>query len=323
VNYLHEFIDYQEDSPIRLFLHRRNHMPLHWHKEMEILLILQGSIEVIVNNEHYTLKENDIMVINSDEIHSTLTEAIEPVIVLGIQINSKLYHNVYPDLENMIFSHDFCINTDFVYKKVSVLRYYLSRLMWAVLEKQKGYQLLVEGTAFLLLSCIVKDFDHYLIDETHLETSQSEIHRIRSILDNINQNYEEKVSLKELAAKENISSFYLSHLFKAKMGISFQEYLNRVRLAKATDLLIHSELKVVDILYSCGFSGPKFFYNFFKLKYDCTPTEYRKNHKPDLKMEKQSSSIQKDTKKPDQTIITDINLNPYQKISFKVQPHKL
>jgi AraC-like DNA-binding protein len=102
---------------------------------------------------------------------------------------------------------------------------------------------------------------------------------LRPILDYIDAHYMEKPSMHQIADAKGISHFYLSHLFKEKVGVSFNKYVNSIRVGKVLDLLAYSEQKIVDIIYACGFSGPEFFYRIFKETQRCTPIEYRMRYR--------------------------------------------
>ena len=61
------------------------------------------------------------------------------------------------------------------------------------------------------------------------------------------------------------------------MGISFQEYINIIRLDKATSLLITTNETITDIALKCGFSSTNYFNKLFKENYNLTPTDIGKN----------------------------------------------
>ena len=84
------------------------------------------------------------------------------------------------------------------------------------------------------------------------------------IVDYIDRHSSEKLLLSDIAEKENLNLYYLSHLFKSSFGMPFQEYLSRVRCEKARKQLILTDLSLLDICLSCGFSDPKYFNRDFQ-----------------------------------------------------------
>jgi two-component system response regulator YesN len=90
------------------------------------------------------------------------------------------------------------------------------------------------------------------------------------------KNYNQDISLKQLAHAVGINSYYLSHLFRKEMGTSFLEYLTSVRLSVAKSLLKQNGLSMMDICLEVGYQDPSHFAKTFKRKEGVHPTEYRK-----------------------------------------------
>jgi two-component system response regulator YesN len=89
-------------------------------------------------------------------------------------------------------------------------------------------------------------------------------------------NYNKDITLKKLAEAVGISPYYLSHLFRKEMNISFLEYLTSVRLSIAKNLLIHTTMTVMDICLEVGYQDPSHFAKMFKKKEGIHPIEFRK-----------------------------------------------
>jgi two-component system response regulator YesN len=89
-------------------------------------------------------------------------------------------------------------------------------------------------------------------------------------------NYNQDISLKKIAEAVGINPFYLSHLFRKEMGISFLEYLTSVRLSIAKKLLQQTNLSIIEICLEVGYQDPSHFAKIFRKKEGIHPTEYRK-----------------------------------------------
>ncbi|MEW6410142.1 MAG: PocR ligand-binding domain-containing protein [Nitrospirota bacterium] len=89
-------------------------------------------------------------------------------------------------------------------------------------------------------------------------------------------NYNQNISLQKLAEAVGISSYYLSHLFRKEMGISFLEYLTSVRIAVAKSLLKQATMTVLDVCLEVGYQDPSYFAKVFTKKEGVHPSEYRK-----------------------------------------------
>lgn len=99
------------------------------------------------------------------------------------------------------------------------------------------------------------------------------------VLHYIHHNYHENLKLETLAPLFGYNSSYLGRLFTKKMNMNFNSYLDRVRIAKAKELLDEDSLKVYEIAERVGYSNVDYFHRKFK-KYERTsPAEYRKSKK--------------------------------------------
>ena len=100
-------------------------------------------------------------------------------------------------------------------------------------------------------------------------------HRVQHVVSFIRNNYQRKLSLREIADTVNLSPWWLSHLFKHDMGTSPERYIARLRLEKAKDLLKNSFLSVKEVMTEVGMSDAGHFGRSFKAAYGVTPAKYR------------------------------------------------
>lgn len=95
----------------------------------------------------------------------------------------------------------------------------------------------------------------------------------------VEENLGEGFTVAALAEKLNISLYYLSHLFKAKTGTTIVEYRNELRLMKAKQLLVGTELSISEIAQQVGFCNASYFAEVFLQSEKISPREYRGYHK--------------------------------------------
>jgi len=105
------------------------------------------------------------------------------------------------------------------------------------------------------------------------EKIKDNIDIISTIKNYIASNYNEDINLICLAQKFYMNHIYLSRLFKAKTGENFIDYLTRVRMEKAKELLDLKLLKVKEVSEAVGYSNPYYFTNSFKRYYGYPPSE--------------------------------------------------
>ena len=91
----------------------------------------------------------------------------------------------------------------------------------------------------------------------------------------IEQNHAEDLSLGGVAKAVNTSTFYFCKMFKKATGINFTEYVSRVRIESARNLLLNPNLRISEIAYQVGFQSLTHFNRVFKKVVGEAPTEYR------------------------------------------------
>ena len=91
----------------------------------------------------------------------------------------------------------------------------------------------------------------------------------------IREHSDEELSLTRVAKTVNMSANHLSEKFKEVTGVNFVDYVARIRLGKARDLLQDRQLRISEIAFAVGFQSLSQFNRVFKKKFGKSPTEYR------------------------------------------------
>jgi two-component system response regulator YesN len=101
---------------------------------------------------------------------------------------------------------------------------------------------------------------------------------IAIVSDYLEKNYAKEISLEDVATHVQISSFYLSKLFKKVLGENFIDYLTGIRIRKAKEILSNPLNNVKDACYQVGYHDPNYFARVFKKISGMTPTEYQSKY---------------------------------------------
>ena len=100
---------------------------------------------------------------------------------------------------------------------------------------------------------------------------------VQKIMEYIEANYRENISLEELAVYVHMNRSYVSHLFKKETGDNLYNYLQQYRLEKAKELLEHTRDSIQEICWKVGIQDSGYFSKVFKKYAGMTPLEYRKS----------------------------------------------
>ncbi|WP_308635739.1 response regulator [Paenibacillus silvisoli] len=126
----------------------------------------------------------------------------------------------------------------------------------------------------------IKDYIARLIETTrhYLANKQQDPHAalVQEVAEIIESSYGESLTIEFLAGKVYLSPNYLRVLFKEKKGVTVHEYLTKVRLARAVELLRDRTLKIHDVAKKVGYDNTSYFCSFFYKTQGVTPNEYRK-----------------------------------------------
>jgi transcriptional regulator GlxA family with amidase domain len=96
------------------------------------------------------------------------------------------------------------------------------------------------------------------MEESTYLSKNKKMARLNRITEYIDENYAERITLEELANKEQVSVTYLSHFIRANLNMTFQEYISSVRFERALKLLRSSSMCLTDVSVVCGFSDVKY-----------------------------------------------------------------
>ena len=111
------------------------------------------------------------------------------------------------------------------------------------------------------------------------QAQKSEHKDIQKVMEYIVAHYRENLTLGVLAKHIHMNPFHFSNYFKKQVGQNFKDYLNRVRMEDALELLLNSDKRSYEIAEKVGFKDSHYFNEVFSRYYGKTPAAYRKSFK--------------------------------------------
>ncbi len=105
--------------------------------------------------------------------------------------------------------------------------------------------------------------------------------RLERLREHVQQNYSEPISLKSAASVAALESSYFSTYFRAKVGITFTDWLRQVRIGKAMELMKVGDFSITEIAYEVGFADLTTFGRAFKQHTRMTPMDFKKSARPE------------------------------------------
>lgn len=278
-HYQYEFIKPNEALDMRLEFTidpGGNIVPKHFHEWVEIIYIVKGTLDVECNDKKIHIRENDFIVINMMEVHST--KCVDGNTAILLQIPVGFLEKIMPELKKYRFQIDLVSKDPVIQTKLDKIRELLKDLWIAYEFRVDGYEFRCYGIVFELMYILIHSFS-YQVSEIAQANSEKNKERLNEIIDYINQNYQRTISLNEIADYVGLNPSYFSRFFSSQMGISFTEYVQQIKLGYIHEDLLHTDYTIHEITERHGFYNEKVFRKMFAKVYGCTPKEIRKQKK--------------------------------------------
>ncbi len=271
---------YREGLPANVITANIMEYPIHFHDDMEVVYVLEGSIGLKNGYYSYVLKAGDIFILNDREIHS-FYHTDEPNMVMMLQLDSFFFSKYYGNLRNSFFVTDMKEEDD---ESLEALRNILGRIMLDILDKGYGYEYKVIEGVHNLLANLMANFQYFTMEDGKFVNETKHIGnkvlagRLNRITDYMYENYSRRLTLNEIAEREHLSIYYLSHVIKEATGLSFQELLSFIRVEESEKLLLGTNKKIGAISEESGFSAIRYYIKYFIKWFGVHPLEYREKY---------------------------------------------
>lgn len=256
-----------------------NALYLHYHPEMEFLYLHSGSLSFYVEEKKYQLQEGNAIFLPPYLIHNAVKDLGCSCEYSAVVFSSEwlfgsndLAHNEY--LSPLLLNHidAVCLITKEVPQCARVLSV-LKNISKYKASERTSYELMLRGD---LLHCFQFLYNHFFSGLTISEEKQTQQKELQKSLSYIHTHYSQRLTLQDIASPSGYSASHFEHLFKTNMGCSPFEYLTKIRMMNACNLLLQGNKKITDIAISCGYDNISYFNRSFKKLMKTTPQGYRK-----------------------------------------------
>ncbi len=257
--------------------------PLHWHEEMEIIYVIEGNINITIQNNEYTVHKNEIALIAPESIHSIRQHNDEPAVYFNILFRFSMLSGgeeaickkkyLDPIYERKFIMPEYLDDSNPIKSELEPLINNLTDINWPDGNKN---ELLIKARLLEIMHIIKNHCKKAQGDEKNA----NEVNRkIKKSLIYLETNYHENITIAQIAKVSNFSESYFSKLFRQLTGSSFTRYLKDYRLERAAQMLRNSDSRVSDVAFLVGFNNLSYFTRAFKTKYKINPKAYKEKYK--------------------------------------------
>lgn len=263
------------------------YVPLHWHKELQLCLILTGRVRFSINLKEVEAGAGDVIFINSQVIHSatSISNDEEEASYCCINFAYEMVGGFHGSLMERNFVLPFLRNeqNDFLLISEKSEEGLLEEISSKMLHIRKLFKETEPERYFDIFAELVLIWKE-LVRWLHKTEDQPSTRRpedyetSRKVISYIEKNLGEKLTLDLIAKEVCLSKWECSRRFKRIAGESVWSYLISARMAKAVELLLYSRKSVERIGFEVGFPNVNLFIRQFKKEFRTTPGQFRKNH---------------------------------------------
>ena len=243
--------------------------PFHWHNHIEILYVLEGKIDFKIEQRKYVLGDGDMIIINSEVIHSSKLCGHARYILLQVPLSA--FEGVYEEIENVVLKER---PTSLEAEKLFA---YLSKMLKSVDDKRQENR--------IKFVSLLYDFFYQLLSLYKVEQKKSGaasyygINRISPVMAYVEKEFRNKISLGDAADILNVTPEHMCRLFKKYTDMTFNEYLMSLRISAFYQMLQNSDQKISVIMDECGLTNYKVFIREFKKTFGKTPEQVREERR--------------------------------------------
>lgn len=245
----------------------------HIHPQVELVICSKGSCIYHAEHKQFPMSEGDCLFVNAHIEHST--EFLPPEGAIDIvyfrldDFESRKLLRTMPAawaLLKMSDTHISLFQSHIIYD-------YVSEILSEYKKSEPYYEMFVKANILKILGVMYRE---HQLNSPETDIDESKFEKLKLLFDYLDDHYNQNISLQTVSDLLGFNKSYFSRMFKDLTGHNFSEYLTKIRINKAIQLLGTRDLNVSEISNMLGFSSPTYFTEVFKKYYQCTPAEFRK-----------------------------------------------
>jgi AraC-like DNA-binding protein len=258
---------------------------MHRHDYIEIAYIVKGEFSQLIGGKKRTFSQGSLCIVDKNSEHADYVKDQDNfVIFLGMKeeffdelfISELDNNNVQQFIRKALIKQKSLKQfIQFTPRDTQDLIFPLiEQVATEKLENRKGAEYIIKGLMIRIFDILIRDYD---INLTSTQLKKMNDLVFAEIEDYLRKNYKD-VTLNELVRQFHFQEDYFTRLIKKHTGITYTEFLRRIRISKAEELLLNTRMTVSNIIESVGYENRHHFYNIFSEIHNMTPEQYRQKH---------------------------------------------
>lgn len=248
-------------------------MQQHMHDRMEIMYIIKGECIVRAEQEKIRLLSGDFILVDAGRPHALSIQSERGCMVLNMEFVFEKTQSPAPDLA-LLYQESASLRALIDGGPTSYLKVKDNGEMYRILSSAVDHADMRTGYSFSLDLWL----DQLLISTATLSGARpkgGDVDYVQMAKGYVERNYSHEIHVGDIARYIHIHPAYLQRLFKRECGISVVDYLTEVRMKKAYDLLLRTNMSILDIANGVGINSQQYFTRLFKKSIGVTPKALR------------------------------------------------
>ena len=254
----YEVVGYPKLTHVRASVVQIVNRNTHVHRALELGLTLAGDGIVRVNDNSFSIHRGSLFLFNANEPHEIIAASQEGVKIAYLQVNNSFcseYVSSFRNLELLKNDLSVFLAPD---RRKEITGLMVESLQTYLAEPDDLYGLKCICSICQLYSKLLAYVPYRQLTEAAYLARNKKMARLSRITEYIENNYSEKITLEELAKRENVTKTYLSHFIHDNLNMTFQEYVSSMRFERALQLVRNTSMCLTDISVISGFSDVKY-----------------------------------------------------------------
>ena len=272
--------DLVEQFPVKITSCNDTYVSPHKHDFFELVYVCEGKAEHIFENKTAIIQQGDFFLINLNSSHEyrkigtsgefrVINCLFLPNLIDDTLKDSKSFQDILDQYLKRYGTEQIeqSPTQKIFHDESGFIGEIAQQMLREYTEKRIGYTDVIRNLLLTQIICLIRKDTDTLCDQSQ--------RIVKTVKDFVAKNYAGSLHLTDICKKLNFSVPYVSMLFRKECGMTFRDYLVRVRIEKSCRLLRSTDMSIQSISQRVGYNDPAFFYKAFRRELSMTPDDYR------------------------------------------------
>lgn len=246
----------------------QKNVSLHWHSFFELEFLIKGEAYQTINGNTYHYLPGSCCLLSPSDYHSI--EIVTPIEILNLSFNESILSQ--EQLEKVV------IDKSLLFHQLQQPERDTIESLFRLCIKEHDLSPQDSTCLKMMINCLLTKFMSSVGTHSAQPFSPTSASSMQAAILFLHTHFHESPSLSQVAKIAHYNSSYFSTIFREEFGMSYTEYLSRIKIGYAKKLLLSTDLSIEKICQQSGFASPSTFLQTFKKLVGTAPTNFRNSN---------------------------------------------